>query len=338
MPKGTIRMLVKDRSFGFIHSQQGEDFFFHSNELRGVTYDSLKEGQQVEFQIGKARNGRPQAVEVNLAQTQSVPVTGSSNDEEEIRKLLSSYPYAVESGNPEVMMSFFTDDVRLVAQGTEYRGAAAVKEFYQDIHQGYENIMNKITNVVLDARNDTATGQASFMARLEVAGLGIDVSPEDDCSYKFVKEAGRWRINELILNTRWTQPVAWTYLRALQAENEIRRLLTTYAYAVDSKDINLLMSIFTYDVHLIFLSKEYKGVEAVRGYYLGFFALQEKMRHKIFNVELDVKHLMGKAYVTYQGRSLETGTDSTLECNYRYKYARVNGKWQINELSIEYQI
>ena len=68
MPKGTIRRLITDRGFGFIATEQGEDLFFHRNELQGVDYNSLREGQQVEFEVGQGRNGRDQAVRVRLPQ------------------------------------------------------------------------------------------------------------------------------------------------------------------------------------------------------------------------------------------------------------------------------
>ena len=67
MTKGTIRRLI-DASYGFIKGESGEDLFFHRNELQGVNYSSLREGQEVEFEIGRGRGGRPQAVKVRLAQ------------------------------------------------------------------------------------------------------------------------------------------------------------------------------------------------------------------------------------------------------------------------------
>lgn len=68
MPKGTIRRLITGRGFGFIKTERREDLFFHSSQLQGVNYNSLREGQQVEFEVGKGRNGRPQAIRVRLAQ------------------------------------------------------------------------------------------------------------------------------------------------------------------------------------------------------------------------------------------------------------------------------
>jgi len=68
MPKGTIRRLITDRGFGFIQTAEGKDLFFHRSELEGVDYSSLREGQEVEYEVGQGRNGRPEAVGVRLAQ------------------------------------------------------------------------------------------------------------------------------------------------------------------------------------------------------------------------------------------------------------------------------
>jgi CspA family cold shock protein len=69
MPKGTIRKLVIDRGFGFIKTEQEEDAFFHRNELQGVEFSSLREGQEVEFEMGQGRDGRPAAVKVRSIET-----------------------------------------------------------------------------------------------------------------------------------------------------------------------------------------------------------------------------------------------------------------------------
>lgn len=55
--KGTIKTLT-ERGFGFI-SREGEakDLFFHSKELRGVTFDQLKVGDAVTFEIINGEKG-----------------------------------------------------------------------------------------------------------------------------------------------------------------------------------------------------------------------------------------------------------------------------------------
>lgn len=63
MAKGTIRRLLKDRGYGFITTEDGKDIFFHRTALRGLRFDSLKEGQSLEFEVEKGSKG-PRAVNV----------------------------------------------------------------------------------------------------------------------------------------------------------------------------------------------------------------------------------------------------------------------------------
>ncbi len=68
MPKGTIKKLM-DRGYGFIKGEQEEDLFFHRNDVEGVEFNSLREGQEVEYEQGQGRDGRPQALKVRLAES-----------------------------------------------------------------------------------------------------------------------------------------------------------------------------------------------------------------------------------------------------------------------------
>jgi CspA family cold shock protein len=63
---GTIKTLT-DRGFGFI-SREGEtkDLFFHSKELVGVTFDELKVGDAVTFEVTESPKG-PAATNVSRA-------------------------------------------------------------------------------------------------------------------------------------------------------------------------------------------------------------------------------------------------------------------------------
>ena len=56
MAEGTIKRLT-DRGFGFIDTGSGKDLFFHSNDLEGVSFDDLHEGQQVSFTEGRGPKG-----------------------------------------------------------------------------------------------------------------------------------------------------------------------------------------------------------------------------------------------------------------------------------------
>lgn len=63
---GTIKTLT-DRGFGFI-ARDGEvkDLFFHSKELKGVTFDELKVGDTVQFEVVNGEKG-PSATNVSRA-------------------------------------------------------------------------------------------------------------------------------------------------------------------------------------------------------------------------------------------------------------------------------
>ncbi len=62
--EGTIKTLTP-KGFGFI-SREGEvkDLFFHSKELKGVTYDELKVGDKVTFEVVDGEKG-PAATNVS---------------------------------------------------------------------------------------------------------------------------------------------------------------------------------------------------------------------------------------------------------------------------------
>jgi len=66
MQQGTIKRLT-DRGFGFI-SREGEekDLFFHSNELQGVEFNDLQEGDKVQFEVVDSPKG-PNATKVSRA-------------------------------------------------------------------------------------------------------------------------------------------------------------------------------------------------------------------------------------------------------------------------------
>ena len=63
MTEGKIVRLT-DRGFGFI-SRDGEekDLFFHANELKEITFDDLREGDAVTFEVTDGDKG-PSAVNI----------------------------------------------------------------------------------------------------------------------------------------------------------------------------------------------------------------------------------------------------------------------------------
>ena len=67
--QGSIKVLKE--GFGFIKSEESSsDVFFHANNLEGVDFDSLNEGDTLDFEIGEGKNGKQQAVNVTLVSSE----------------------------------------------------------------------------------------------------------------------------------------------------------------------------------------------------------------------------------------------------------------------------
>ena len=63
---GTIKRLVGDKGFGFIAAGDGPEYFFHQSACREISFDQLREGQAVTFEVGQGPKG-PRAENVRPA-------------------------------------------------------------------------------------------------------------------------------------------------------------------------------------------------------------------------------------------------------------------------------
>jgi len=65
--KGTIKRVIRERGFGFISAEDGREIFFHRSALEGMDFDTLEEGNSVEFNVEKGPKG-PRAVNVSMVE------------------------------------------------------------------------------------------------------------------------------------------------------------------------------------------------------------------------------------------------------------------------------
>lgn len=63
--KGKIKRLIQERGFGFISAEDGTEVFFHRSALQDINFDTLEEGNSVEFDLEKGYKG-PRAVNVRV--------------------------------------------------------------------------------------------------------------------------------------------------------------------------------------------------------------------------------------------------------------------------------
>ena len=66
---GTIKKKVEDRGFGFITVEGREkDLFFHKEKVVGTTFEELREGDMVTFDLDESGPKGPAASNVQKAQ------------------------------------------------------------------------------------------------------------------------------------------------------------------------------------------------------------------------------------------------------------------------------
>lgn len=62
--QGVVKWFNNQKGYGFIGRDDGEDVFVHQTGIVGDGYRTLREGEQVEFEIVTGMKGRPQAANV----------------------------------------------------------------------------------------------------------------------------------------------------------------------------------------------------------------------------------------------------------------------------------
>jgi CspA family cold shock protein len=72
MPTGKVKWFNESKGWGFIEPDEGgEDIFVHYSAITGDGFKTLKEGQQVEYELQDGKNGKRQAANVQRVSEQS---------------------------------------------------------------------------------------------------------------------------------------------------------------------------------------------------------------------------------------------------------------------------
>jgi cold shock CspA family protein len=65
MERGQIKKLFVEKGFGFVIDTYRAEHFFHATQC-GDSFDSLRVGDSVAFEVGAGRDGRTQANNVKV--------------------------------------------------------------------------------------------------------------------------------------------------------------------------------------------------------------------------------------------------------------------------------
>lgn len=57
MEQGTVKWFNTSKGYGFIQRESGDDVFVHYKSINGSGYKTLKQGEQVEFEIQETEKG-----------------------------------------------------------------------------------------------------------------------------------------------------------------------------------------------------------------------------------------------------------------------------------------
>ncbi len=63
MARGKVKWFSNQKGYGFVTPENGNDVFVHFSAITGEGYKTLKEGEEVEFEVEKGPKGE-QAVKV----------------------------------------------------------------------------------------------------------------------------------------------------------------------------------------------------------------------------------------------------------------------------------
>jgi len=64
--KGRVKWFNDSKGYGFIQREDGSDVFVHFSAIEGEGYKTLKEGQEVEFEVVETPKGLQAAKVVRL--------------------------------------------------------------------------------------------------------------------------------------------------------------------------------------------------------------------------------------------------------------------------------
>jgi CspA family cold shock protein len=67
MPKGVVKWFNPKKGYGFITSEDGKEIFVHFSSVQGEGFKTLREGDEVKFEITQGEKGEQATNVVKLS-------------------------------------------------------------------------------------------------------------------------------------------------------------------------------------------------------------------------------------------------------------------------------
>jgi ketosteroid isomerase-like protein len=92
-------------------------------------------------------------------------MSGSAQDAEEIRQVIARYCHYLDSVQPKLVASLFSDDAIVDIDANRVEGIGAIEAFYEGLRAVYDltPMVHHVTNVVIDIDGDDATSQSYIL-------------------------------------------------------------------------------------------------------------------------------------------------------------------------------
>jgi ketosteroid isomerase-like protein len=124
----------------------------------------------------------------------------------------------------------------------------------------------------------------------------------------------------------------------LEQKELIKDVIHSYAYAVDSKNMDELMALFDGDVkfHYINMNLKCKGKPDTKKFYRQIFDSYDLILHKVMNTKIKLKGQKASAqsyWMVYE--TIRGGGERSGEGRYYHKFVNTADGWKIKEIVIE---
>ncbi|MBC8458389.1 MAG: nuclear transport factor 2 family protein [Deltaproteobacteria bacterium] len=244
-----------------------------------------------------------------------------------ITNIVSDYCRGYDKKDIDLLMSVWADDAHVVWTDAKWdlKGKAAIKDAYMKSMAAWSNSRHNVYNWNIKVKANTATS-THYWAWHADDSKGTKWAGEGSYEREFVKDNGTWKIKYQKIIMDWFKP------QDPQAIQEIKNTVADYCRGYDKKDIDLLMSVWADDAHVVWTDAKWdlKGKAAIKDAYMKSMAAWSNSRHNVYNWYIKVKANTATStqYWSWHADNSKGNTWAG-EGGYEREFVKENGAWKI---------